>query len=257
MRKWRGTGYYRLMEFDHLVINVRDGMDDAAQAFEQLGFIVTPPSLHSLGSLNRTIVFDTSYIELLGYPPGCPPAARPELVQRPTGPLALVFRTSDADATHRDLTAAGFKPRPVQTFSRPVRDDAGVDIAAVFRVTRLEPDALPGAWVYFCQHLTPELIWRPQWRAHANAAVSIMAIDVRVDQVVSAADDYARATRAAGTSSASKLRLAEGCELRFVSSVITGIAGIQIATAMADSLVREACIAGLSVGFLRMAQSHA
>ena len=115
------TGYYRLMEFDHLVINVRDNMDEVAQACEQLGFFVTPPSLHNLGSLNRTIVFNTSYIELLGYPPGRPPAARPELVQRAPGPLALVFRTDDADATRCDLMKSGFNPRPVQEFSRPVR----------------------------------------------------------------------------------------------------------------------------------------
>ena len=251
------TGYYRLMEFDHLVINVRDGMDQAAQAFEQLGFIVTPPSLHSLGSLNRTVVFDTSYIELLGYPPGCPPAARPELAQRPPGPLALVFRTRDADATHRDLVASGFKPRPVQEFNRPVHTSSDSCAKAAFRVTRLEPDAIPGAWIYFCQHLTPGLIWRPEWRAHPNGALSIRAIEIQMDQVVGVAADYARATQAASMENASKLRLSDGCELRFDVSEVSGIAGIHLTVARPASVVREARVGGLSLSFLPVAQSNA
>ena len=244
------AGYYRLMEFDHLVINVRDGMDEAAQTFEQLGFIVTPPSLHSIGSLNRTVVFDTSYIELLGYPPGGPPPARPELAQRPPGPLALVFRTGDADAAHRDLAASGFKPRPVQSFSRPVRNDAGIDVEAVFRVTRLEPDALPGAWVYFCQHLTPELIWRPQWRRHAIGARSIRAIDIDVADIAPAVGAYICATGATRSSNAAILQLAAGCTLRFARAATTGIAGVVLSAVNPALAQRTMRIAGLAVNFV-------
>ncbi len=251
------TGYYGPMEFDHLVINVRDGMDEAAQAFEQLGFIVTPPSLHSLGSLNRTIVFDTTYIELLGYPPGRPPAARPELAQRPPGPLALVFRSDDAEATRRDLVASGFNPRPVQEFNRPVRLNSDASAAAAFRVTRLEPDAIPGAWIYFCQHLTPELIWCPEWCTHPNGALAIRAINIQVDQVVAVAAEYARATHAASMANASKLRLSDGCELHFFVSEVSGIAGIHLTVARLASVVREVHVGGLLLSFLPMAQSDA
>ena len=38
----------------------------------------------------------------------------------------------------------------------------------------------PFGRVYFCQHLTPELIWRPEWRRHSNTALSIARILIAV-----------------------------------------------------------------------------
>ena len=246
------------MELDHLVINVRDRMDDAARTFEDLGFLVTPPSLHTLGSLNRTVVFDTSYIELLGFPPGKPPAARPELGARAAGPLALVFRTADADATHRLLASGGFMPRPVQAFARPVSLGVGEPRDAGFRVTRLEPDAVLGAWIYFCQHLTPELIWRPEWRQHPNRARAITRIGVAVHDTAGALSRYSLATGAAllhGSEPA--LRLADGCRLDFLrpdASRAEGIATVRIRLAD-DAPGSVAHAMGLRLHLVPMAQS--
>jgi hypothetical protein len=49
--------------------------------------------------------------------------------------------------------------------SRPV--DGGV---ARFRLVQIEGVAN----VFVCQHLTPELIWRPEWQHHANGAAELM-----------------------------------------------------------------------------------
>jgi hypothetical protein len=182
-----------LNRIDHIVINTRDRTDQAVALFERMGFIVTPRGYHTLGSVNHTIVFQTDYLELLGYPPGKPPEKRPELVQHPAGLMATVLRADDADGVRAALLARGFAPRPASDFSRPVQlEDASIADAS-FRVTRLEPDAIPGSWFYYCQHLTPELVWQPRWQAHPNACVAMTALVVAVDDPPAAAAQYARA----------------------------------------------------------------
>ena len=185
---------------DHIVFNTQDRMDEVVSLFGRLGFTVSPRGLHTLGSINHTIVFGSDYLELLGYPPGQPPAKRPELVTQPLGLMATVLQTADADAAHAGLTQRGLKPRAVQTFSRPVNLGAGPigeaslgDTSlgdASFRVTRLEPDAVPGTWVYYCQHLTPELVWHRPWQTHPNGALSIRAIDIAVPDLAAALPCY-------------------------------------------------------------------
>lgn len=190
---------------DHIVFNTQDRMDEVVTLFERLGFTVSPRGFHTLGSVNHTIVFGSDYLELLGYPPGQPPAKRPELVTQPVGLMATVLQTADADAAHAALSQRGLKPRAVQTFSRPVDLGAGpggeaspgeaspgdASLAdASFRVTRLEPDAVPGTWVYYCQHLTPDLVWHPPWQTHANGALGMRAIDIAAPDVAAALPRY-------------------------------------------------------------------
>ena len=44
---------------------------------------------------------------------------------------------------------------------------------AAFRTVRLEKDAVPAGRLFFCHHLTPELVWHDAWRRHANGALGI------------------------------------------------------------------------------------
>lgn len=175
---------------DHVVFNTQERTDEVVDFFERIGFTVTSRGFHTLGSINHTIVFGRDYLELLGYPPGHPPAKRPELVTQALGLMATVLATQDADATHAGLRANGLQPRPVQSFSRPVDLGAGNMKDASFRVTRLAPDAVPGTWFYYCQHLTPELVWRPEWQAHANGATGISALDIDVPDMALALQNY-------------------------------------------------------------------
>ena len=36
--------------------------------------------------------------------------------------------------------------------------------------------------VYFCEHLTPELVWRPEWQGHANGAQAIARVVVATSE---------------------------------------------------------------------------
>lgn len=158
---------------DHVVIDVRDCMDDAARVFDQLGFQLTPRGYHTLGSTNHLAMFATDYLELLGF--GERGANRPELATSPIGLNGLVFKTADAEATYAQASRAGLSILPVQAFSRPVTVD-GANRDARFRTTRLDPTKIPMGRVYFCEHLTPELVWRPEWQRHSNGARTISRV---------------------------------------------------------------------------------
>jgi catechol 2,3-dioxygenase-like lactoylglutathione lyase family enzyme len=158
---------------DHVVIDVRDRMDEAMHCFTALGFQLTLRGHHTLGSANHLAIFATDYLELLGFGEGG--AVRPELVSFPIGLNGLVFKTADADAAHRQAEAAGLPVLPVQAFSRPVALDSGTRDAR-FRTTRLDPARVAMGRVYFCEHQTPDLVWRPEWQTHPNGACGIARV---------------------------------------------------------------------------------
>jgi hypothetical protein len=160
---------------DHVVVDVRDRMDEAARAFAALGFQLTPRGHHTLGSMNHLAMFATDYLELLGFGEGG--ASRPELAPFPVGLNGLVFKTDDADVVHAHALSAGLPILPVQSFSRPVALD-GARQDARFRTTRLDPGKIAMGRVYFCEHRTPELVWRPEWQSHPNGAHAIARVIV-------------------------------------------------------------------------------
>ena len=160
---------------DHVVIDVRDHIDDAMRCFSSLGFQLTPRGHHTLGSVNHLAMFATDYLELLGF--GDQGAARVEIARFPTGLNGLVFKTTDAGLVYRQAATAGLPVLPVQAFSRPVVLD-GTTRDARFRTIRLDPDKIAVGRVYFCEHLTPDLVWRPEWQSHPNGASAIARVVV-------------------------------------------------------------------------------
>jgi hypothetical protein len=162
---------------DHAVIDVREGMDEAVRLYRRLGFTLTPRGHHTLGSINHLAMFDQNYLELIGFGDG----TRGELAPFPRGLNGLVFKTDDAESVWRAATSAGLPVLPVAAFSRPVSVDGEV-FDARFRTTRLDPAHTGIGRVYFCEHLTPELVWRPEWQRHPNGALTIARL------LISAAD---------------------------------------------------------------------
>ena len=161
---------------DHMVINVRFEMDLAEAVFGQLGFVVTPRGFHSLGSINHLMIYVTDYLELLGLPAGQPPR-RAEIADAPVGLNGLVFKTDDVKATYDRLVQLDMAGDPPKSFSRPV-DVGDSTKEAGFSTVTVRGDVFEAGRVYFCQHHTPELVWRPQWQEHANATRSTNAFVV-------------------------------------------------------------------------------
>jgi len=202
---------------DHVVVNAMFGIDAAAGCFAALGFSLTPRGYHSLGSVNHLMMFGDHYLELVGLPVGTDRLRR-EILESRLGIDGLVLKTGDAQATYARLVHAGVPAGEPQSFSRPVEID-GVERYAEFATTRLAAGVLAAGRVYFCEHRTPQWVFRREWATHPNGArrlaeLVVAGTDPLVDrrayaQVLGvAADD---ATAAAGPT----LSL-DGFVLRFV-----------------------------------------
>jgi hypothetical protein len=161
---------------DHVVVNVRDRMDEAADKYRRLGFTLTPLGRHTLGSINHLAVFGTDYLELIAVPPGGAPGT--DVLDWPVGLNAVVFGTDDSDAVHRTLAAAGAPVLLPLAFSRPVALPDGTSRDAAFRTVRVEKQAAPSGRLYFCHHLTRDLVWQDLYRRHANGVLGVAGIVV-------------------------------------------------------------------------------
>ena len=177
------------MELDHVAVNAKTGLTDLERVFRGFGFDLSPRGFHSLGSMNHVAVLSGSYLELVGVPKANPDV-RPEISSGHTGIDGLVFRTDDAHRTQAELQAAGFKPGEVQEFSRPVAADGSI-AQARFRTVRLPPGLFGAGRIYFCEHLTPELIWKDGTLGHPNGSRRISEVVVVSANPVEAAWRYA------------------------------------------------------------------
>ncbi|MDR1686415.1 MAG: VOC family protein [Desulfovibrio sp.] len=174
---------------DHLVINVKYAMAGYEQIFQELGFALTPRSVHSLGSVNRLAVFADGYLELIGLPPDAA-TPRKDVLESYTGIDGLVFAMEDPDALQARLTGQGFTFQAVQRFSRPVQID-GVQQLAEFETVRLTPGQFREGRVYFCRHLTPQLVRRGEWMRHPNTAAALGGISIASSDPETTAERYA------------------------------------------------------------------
>ena len=162
--------------FDHLVIMVRDSLDELSEIFLNQGFQLTPLAHHNLGSSNRLIMLKSSYIELLGWEKG-KQVQRAEIANQPIGLDALVFRTNDAHACFNQLKEAGFAVNPVQDLSRE-GEFMGNTVLVEFKTVRFSEQPIPGLRIYFCQHLTPDYVWQKQWLIHPNNTQDLQEIAI-------------------------------------------------------------------------------
>lgn len=157
--------------FDHLVVNAGKRLDDAERCYRGLGFALTPRGYHTLGSINHCAVFGEDYLELVGIDTQAK-AVRGELLRYPEGLNGIVFATDDAAGLYARLAATDAPVAPPADFARPVVLADGTHEAR-FRTVRVAAEAAPYGRVYFCQHFTPELVWREEWRRHPNGATGI------------------------------------------------------------------------------------
>ena len=232
---------------DHVVINALRDTDAAEALFAALGFALTPRGYHSLGSVNHLMVTPGAYLEIAGVPPEG--RQRQEVLDSPLGLSGLVVQTPDAAATFRRLVEAGFTPLEPMALSRPVTVD-GVEHEAAFRNVRL-PDFFGGGRVYFCQHLTPELVWRPEWQDHPNGFSAIELMELESPDPAGTAARFARAIDAdllPGSTPArvrledSEIHVHEGAadRMRAVGLVFSDIAGLEARAAEAGAMVSHA-----------------
>ncbi|MBI2960643.1 MAG: VOC family protein [Betaproteobacteria bacterium] len=177
---------------DHVVFAVRD-LDCARDTFARMGFTVTPRGFHSLGSQNHCVMFGETYLELLWLPPETRtrPFISDFLARGGEGLAAVALKTADARKAHAQLQTAGLDPSEPIDFSRPVELPEGRREAR-FRTLDIGAAHVPCSRLFLCQHLTPELIWRPEWQPHASGATALAAMAVISAEVAATAAAYER-----------------------------------------------------------------
>ncbi len=157
---------------DHVVVNVLDRMDEAQALYTRLGFTLTPRGHHTLGSINHLAMFGTDYLELIGAPAD---GQRLDIMGWPLGLNAVVFATEDAAKAGAALVAQGVDCLEPRDFSRPVALKGGARDAS-FRTANLARGESDAGRFYFCQHFTRDLVWRDEWRRHANGTLGVIGV---------------------------------------------------------------------------------
>ena len=175
---------------DHVVINVRGTLDEASTQWRKLGFALTERGHHSLGTSNHLSIFQENYLELLGLEPENEDK-RPDIVNGPQGLIGLVFKTTDADQVFKEIQGTGLSVEEPKSFHRPVRLAAGVHEAR-FRTVHLGKDLVKNGRTFFCDHQTPELVWRDEWQTHPNGVTNVRGFVVTSAEPASTADIYQR-----------------------------------------------------------------
>lgn len=178
-----------LPHLDHAVINVAEGLNLSEQLFRRLGFSLTERGHHSLGSSNHLAIFNDNYLELLGYEDRNT-LQRRDLYQAALGLNGLVWKTQDAAAAYRHLSQHRLSDSEPKAFFRAVKLNDGTEPNARFQTVPVTAARIPHGRSFFCQHLTPELVWRAEWQTHPNAVSHISEFVISAGDIHQAAEVY-------------------------------------------------------------------
>jgi hypothetical protein len=172
---------------------VRD-LEVARDTYARMGFTVTPRGHHTLGSRNHCIMFGDDYVELLHSPEDNPHPSRQyytEFARRAEGLASVALKTDNARGAYTEMLWSGFAPSDPVEFARPVALPGG-EREARFRVSMAAPDRTPGARLFVCEHLTRDVVWRPEYQRHPVGATALAAVAVVADDAAAAAVPYER-----------------------------------------------------------------
>ena len=180
---------------DHVFLLVKD-LDASAETYRRLGFTISPRGTHSpeMGSANYTFVFEDDYAELLGVIADTPQSRqKTEMIERDgEGLRAIACRIDDAREAKAALGDLGIATGEVRDFSRPLPLPDGSTGTAAFAVCQFAPEEIPLGVVFMCQHKTPDMVWRPELKSHANSAVGIATVTLVTEAPEAKAEACAR-----------------------------------------------------------------
>ena len=162
-------------------------------ALEALGFQLTGRGEHAhFGTANHLVVFDRTYLELLSVVEArAENAFLRERAAHAPGFCALALATNDAACEAARLRRLGLLANDPIDFGRPVLV-GGNALEAQFRVVTWDSDAHSGVMAFYCEHRTPQLIWRPAWQRHPNGARGLTAVTIAAAYPLRLGAEYAR-----------------------------------------------------------------
>lgn len=162
-------------QIDHL-ITVTTRRETVRDALAHIGFELTARGEHpGRGTSNHLMFLGRCYWELLCIDQVGP--ANDMLLGKPTTLVGCALRTSDAARDAAAAARVGLEPGAPESFTRPVRIGAQWHTAR-FNTAPLRAAAAVDTHFFFCQHLTPELVWPRQPTEHPNGALRLRALQV-------------------------------------------------------------------------------
>lgn len=227
----------RQKSLDHFVVLVHDA-NAAAAVYERLGFHVRPLAEHpDIGSRNRVVHFDHTYLEFIDLSGAREDVAGPYLDRFACGEgLVHVSLTSDRLEDDRErLESAGLRPYPILSARRAITLPDGTAGETASRCFYLWRDDNRYLSLFFSDHPKPDMIFIPEFVKHANGAREVVRC---VYQSSSPEADLDYFSRCFGTGP--EVREADRLAWRGSRGDVTEILGIDAAMARYGDLLPAA-----------------
>jgi catechol 2,3-dioxygenase-like lactoylglutathione lyase family enzyme len=185
---------------NHVGMAVRDLAETTAR-YEAMGFQLTPYSPHSaawkpgdpvqpLGSGNRCVMFENTYLEILASEDPRKPAARiVNFLKHHQGAHIVCFDCGDCEFVDKRVRGHGFETSGVIPLQREIDTPNGVRTAKFVR-TQFAPKDSPEGYIQASTHLTPEYIYQPRYIGHANGCFRLSEAIMVTDDLSSFAKRY-------------------------------------------------------------------
>ena len=177
--------YLGIVNIDHPVIASRD-LDVTRAQFERLGFTVPPRGSHiEWGTGNLCIMFPGDYLEVRGIIDSerFTMHLDEHLDKHGEGLMGVAFGTGDVKASYAQAQEQGIQTGELRSLRRNFEHPEGWTQPA-FELYAPDADDIEGLMhVVVIQHLTPELIRRPDFLEHANGCLGISEMRGTIDNV--------------------------------------------------------------------------
>ncbi|MGO1118739.1 VOC family protein [Rhodovibrionaceae bacterium A322] len=179
-----------IVGLDHTLVGVHD-LEAARKNWNRLGFHACPRGRHiGWGTANYCLMFPNDYIELLGIVDASKFTNNlDKFLEQGEGFLGLAFRSDDVEATAAFLQAQGLTVDGPKDLKRIIELPEG-DALPAFKLVHPERGGVPGLSAFFCQHLTPDLVWQDSFLLHPNGAVAVAGVITLHDDPGSLAQPY-------------------------------------------------------------------
>ncbi len=167
---------------DHTIIGVED-LEASRDRFDRLGFTLTPRGTHiGWGTANYCIMFPETYFELLGVVDasiGSSSGFETDIAEHGEGLIGVALASDDGEAAYAEMQANGLNPDQPRALARNLELPEAT-VQPEFRLVQIADQDSPAVKTFLCQHLTPEMVRRPEWLHHANGANGIAHVTVVV-----------------------------------------------------------------------------
>ena len=201
-RQSDGGAILDINNINHVGLAVRS-LSKTSAHYEAMGFQLTPYSPQSaawrpgeavqpLGSGNRCIMFQNTYLEILGSETPAQQAPRIEnFLKRHQGAHIICFDCGDCNLVDRRLRGLGVDTSGVLPLQREVDTPEGRRTARFERV-QFSPQHSPEGYIQATRHLTPEYIYQPRYLEHPNGAFQLAEAVLLTDDLEGMAEKYSR-----------------------------------------------------------------